>query len=230
MADLPSGLHLPFHDVQGGSNMTGNDFFLKNHNYQTLTCTCQCGLFTQKSVPVISEPPCIFTTYVAKKCASNAFPRRGHHSTNNAWYTCSMARRNSFPAPKLSSTVTLLAETIGRKSQHLCSRRYSNLWTTWIKLTPKQKLNGFPSLPYGQVSTMTTECRQERVTPVTVQEFPNTLSPTRQLHIASSPLAVVRPSPWKTMYMLQRTPCCVALVPNWLSSIHHHRPRATNWA
>jgi hypothetical protein len=33
-------------------------FFLKNHNYQTLTCTSQCGLFTKKSVPVIFEPPC----------------------------------------------------------------------------------------------------------------------------------------------------------------------------
>jgi hypothetical protein len=35
-------------------------FFFKNHNCQTLTCTCQCGLFTHKSVPVIFESPCIF--------------------------------------------------------------------------------------------------------------------------------------------------------------------------
>jgi hypothetical protein len=27
-------------DIQGGSNMTGTDFFFKNHNCQTLTCTC----------------------------------------------------------------------------------------------------------------------------------------------------------------------------------------------
>ena len=26
-------------DILGGSNMTGTDFL--NHNYQTLTCTCQ---------------------------------------------------------------------------------------------------------------------------------------------------------------------------------------------
>jgi hypothetical protein len=38
--------------------MTGTDFFFKNLNYQTLTCTSQCGLFTKKSVPVIIEPPC----------------------------------------------------------------------------------------------------------------------------------------------------------------------------
>jgi hypothetical protein len=36
-------------DVQGGSNMTG-------------TAAVQCGLFTHKSVLVISEPPC---TYMA---------------------------------------------------------------------------------------------------------------------------------------------------------------------
>ena len=220
---------------------------------------------------------CIFTTYVAKECASDMLPYRGHHSTNNARYTCSNPRwlnlwafveRNSapwleeisFPALELSSTVTLLAETIGRKSQHLCGGRYLNLWTTWIKLTPRQKLNGFPSPPYGQVSTMTTECRQEPVSPVTVRGFPYTPSPTRRLHIASSPLAVVRPCRrhWAltafskidvlpesmflalggshrhekqcTCYMLQRMPCCVALVPNWLSSIRHHGPRATNWA
>jgi hypothetical protein len=40
--------------------MTGTDFFLKNLNYQTLTCTSQSGLFTKKSVPGIFEPPCIY--------------------------------------------------------------------------------------------------------------------------------------------------------------------------
>jgi len=105
---------------------------------------------------------------------------------------------------------------------------------------------------------MTTECRQEPVSPVTVRGFRYTPSPTRRLHIASSPLAVVRPCRrhWAltafskidvlpesmflalggshrhekqcTCYMLQRMPCCVALVLNWLLSIHHHGPRATN--
>jgi hypothetical protein len=40
--------------------MTGTDFFFKKHNYQGRTDVAQCGLFTQKSVPVIFEPTCIF--------------------------------------------------------------------------------------------------------------------------------------------------------------------------
>jgi hypothetical protein len=32
--------------VQGGSNMTGTDFFFKNHNCQTLTCTCQSSTYS----------------------------------------------------------------------------------------------------------------------------------------------------------------------------------------
>ena len=31
-------------DIQGGSNMTGTDFFFCNHNCQTLTCTCQSSM------------------------------------------------------------------------------------------------------------------------------------------------------------------------------------------
>jgi hypothetical protein len=37
--------------VQGGSNMTGTDFFLKNLNYQGRTAAAQCGLFTKKISP-----------------------------------------------------------------------------------------------------------------------------------------------------------------------------------
>jgi hypothetical protein len=37
--------------IQGGSNMTGTDFFFKNHNYQTLTCTCQVQLVYKKISP-----------------------------------------------------------------------------------------------------------------------------------------------------------------------------------
>jgi hypothetical protein len=47
--------------------MTGTDFFLKNHNYQGRTDAAQCGLFTQKSVPVIFEPPCITRENKIKK-------------------------------------------------------------------------------------------------------------------------------------------------------------------
>jgi hypothetical protein len=50
--------------------MTGTDFFLKNHNCQTLTCTCQCGLFTHKSVPVIFESPCIIAAAAAAAAAA----------------------------------------------------------------------------------------------------------------------------------------------------------------
>ena len=76
-------------NVQGGSNMTGTDFFFFcNHNWHLLahvslqhtpltraggrvevvaslsqgrTASAQCGLFTHKSVPVIFEPPCIMS-------------------------------------------------------------------------------------------------------------------------------------------------------------------------
>ena len=76
-------------EIQGGSNMTGTDFFfvtiiahhsskLPDRTEQVLTraggrvevvaslsqgrtAAAQCGLFTHKSVPVVFEPPCICT-------------------------------------------------------------------------------------------------------------------------------------------------------------------------
>ena len=121
----------------------------------------------------------IFTTYLAEIMCSLRAPRRGHHSINNARYACSIpgrlnnlwtfVQRNSaprleeisFPAPESSSTVTHLAETLGCKSRHHCDVRHSN-----------------------------TERRQETVSPVTARGSHDTRSPTRQLHIVSSPPAV----------------------------------------
>jgi len=45
-------------EVQGGSNMTGTDFFVTIID-KHLLAHAQCCLFTHKSVPVIFEPPCI---------------------------------------------------------------------------------------------------------------------------------------------------------------------------
>jgi hypothetical protein len=47
-----------FENIQGGSNMTGTDFFFVVSLSQGRTAAAQCGLFTHKSVPVIFEPPC----------------------------------------------------------------------------------------------------------------------------------------------------------------------------
>jgi hypothetical protein len=65
-------------NVQGGSNMTGTDFFLfVNILSQGRTAAAQCGLFTHKSVPVIFEPPCttrpsityLYVTHITTSCA-----------------------------------------------------------------------------------------------------------------------------------------------------------------
>jgi hypothetical protein len=48
-------------------------FFKKNHNYQGRKDAAQCGLFTQKSVPVIFEPPCI-----KKKLIFHEYPSSGN--------------------------------------------------------------------------------------------------------------------------------------------------------
>jgi len=101
---------------------------------------------------------------------------------------------------------------------------------------------------------MNTERRQETVSPVTAWGSPDTRSPTRRLHIASSPLAVGPCQPhWaltafskidvlsesiRIFHALggshrnnkQGTRPVVWLFPYWLPSIHLHRSRATNWA
>jgi len=105
----------------------------------------------------------IFTTYIAKIMCCLHTPRRGHHSINNTRYTCYKPRwlnnlwtfehGNSAPwleeitfrVPESSSTVTHLVQTLSRTSRHHCDGRYSNLWTIWIKLTKRQKINGFPA-------------------------------------------------------------------------------------
>jgi len=47
--------------IQGGSNMTGTDFFFGTIIDKHLLAAAQCGLFTHKSVSVIFEPPCTYS-------------------------------------------------------------------------------------------------------------------------------------------------------------------------
>ena len=100
-----------WHEVQGGSNMTGTDFFFCNHNCSSLlqlpdrteqvltraggrvevvaslsqgrTAAAQCGLFTNKSVPVIFEPPCtssvcsiLFSPFISRFVTPNICLRK----------------------------------------------------------------------------------------------------------------------------------------------------------
>lgn len=120
----------------------------------------------------------------------------------------------------------------------------------------RQETNGFPSLPYRQASTMTAERRQEPVSPVTAGVSPDTTSPTRRFHIASSPLVRPRRPHWtptgfsridvlpdstrmfhalcgsnrhdKDKYC--NTFSAVWLLPLWLPPMYYHEPRATNRA
>lgn len=163
MADLPPGLHLPVHDGYSPHTQPKN------------------MLPTRSRVEATTAPITHNTSALQDDSTIYESLCRGIllHSLKK-YHSRSQSR----------VLLTHLVETFGRKSQHFCDGRYSHLWKTWIKMTPRQKLNGFPSLPYGQVSTMTTEPRREPVIPVTARGSPDTLSPTRWPHIASSPIPV----------------------------------------
>jgi hypothetical protein len=69
-------------DVQGGSNMTGTDFFFENHNCQTLTCTCQSSTYSPlESTHFFQRSGSILMPFSKKACGW----RRIHSRT--VWMT-----------------------------------------------------------------------------------------------------------------------------------------------
>jgi hypothetical protein len=74
--------------VQGGSNMTGTDFFKKTIITKHLLAHVKCGLFTKKSVPVIFEPPCTLDAGLLARSQYMEGPATGHLDTGFSWFPC----------------------------------------------------------------------------------------------------------------------------------------------